>query len=94
MAPQSGFVLVVPEATRSQSACAACPSGLLGASTCRPWAATPACCAARPAAAAANWTAVDDSAYIMNVLAQVKTKYAVDEQRVFIAGHEAGCVHD
>jgi poly(3-hydroxybutyrate) depolymerase len=85
-------VLVVPEAT--SSSCAACATGLLGlgANTCRPWAANAACCLAAPAgAAAANWTAADDSTYIMSVLAQVKAKYAVDEARIYVAGHEAGC---
>ena len=80
---QSSFVLAVPEATRSDGACAACNSGLLGARTCRPWAATAACCK--------NLTSVDDSAYLMNVLASVKSKFAVDEQRIFIAGQDAGC---
>jgi hypothetical protein len=76
-------VLAVPEATRSDT-CTACSSGLLGTRTCRPWAATPACCK--------NLTSVDDSAYLMNVVASVKTKYAVDDQRIFIAGQDAGCV--
>jgi hypothetical protein len=80
---QSAFVLAVPEATCSDGTCTACSSGLLGARTCRPWAATPACCK--------NLTSVDDSAYLMNVVASVKAKYAVDEQRIFIAGQDAGC---
>ena len=81
---QSEFVLAVPEATRSDSMCAACSSGLLGLRTCRPWAATAACCR--------NLSSVDDSTYLMNVLASVKSKYAIDEQRIFIAGQDAGCV--
>ena len=82
--------MVVPEATRSTS-CDACSGGLLGAGTCRPWDASPACCMAKPAGAAANWTAVDDAAYLAGVLAAVKAKFSIDEQRVYVAGHEAGC---
>ena len=83
---QSAFVLAVPEAIRGDAtgACAACSSGLLGTRNCRPWAATPACCK--------NLSSVDDSAYLMSVVASVKSKYAVDDQRVFIAGQDAGCV--
>ena len=82
---QSEFVLVVPEATRSDGSCAACNSGLLGARTCRPWAATAACCR--------NLTSVDDSTYLMNVVSSVKSKYTIDEQRIFIAGQDAGYGH-
>ena len=82
--------MAVPEATSSAS-CSACSSGLLGAGTCRPWDASPACCMAKPAGAAANWTAVDDASYLAGVLAAVKAKFSIDEQRVYVAGHEAGC---
>lgn len=49
------------------------------------WNATDACCAGPKAK-----TAVDDSAYLASVIAQVKSQYNVDPKRVFIVGHSNG----
>ena len=47
------------------------------------WNASAACC---------NWEGkeLDDSAYIMGIIAAVKAKYSIDDRRVFIIGHSNG----
>lgn len=47
------------------------------------WNASAACC---------NWEGkeLDDSAYIMGIIAAVKSKYNIDDRRVFIIGHSNG----
>ena len=47
------------------------------------WNASAACC---------NWEGeeLDDSAYIMGIIAAVKAQYNIDERRVFIIGHSNG----
>lgn len=88
---QLNFALVIPEASRAPGACGSCPGGALANLNCRAWNATPALAPTRSGIfGLGDATPVDDSAYIMDVLAAIKAKFAVDETRIFAAGADAG----
>lgn len=59
------------------------PDGTLDASGSRFWNATPACCDF-------GHVGVDDVAYIRGLVAEMKSRFAVDPARVFATGHSNG----
>lgn len=59
------------------------PNGKVGVFKLRYWNATDACCDFAH-------TQVDDVAYLRSLINEVKTKYAVDDRRIYLAGHSNG----
>ena len=82
----------MPEAGTAPGQCGSCPGGALANLNCRAWNATPACCASTGAHAGAAAVCVDDAAYLSSVIAAVTAKFPIDEQRIYVAGEDAGCV--
>jgi hypothetical protein len=92
--PQFNFALVVPEAGTAPGQCGSCPGGALANLNCRAWNATPACCATTQAHTGAAAVSAGDATYLNNVITAVIAKFPIDEQRIYVAGEDAGCVGD
>ena len=74
--------LRLTEATDAHGMLFVAPDGTASPRGARFWNATDACCGAA--------SGVDDVGYLRAVIAEVKTRYAVDPRRVFLVGHSNG----